>query len=98
GMHATGGSVWLLQKSSVGQVGHDVADGGGAEALAIAARQRARAHRLSGGDVCLHDCREDLTFPPSNAFRYTHEYFVKPNSIVYNYLSEKSNYTVPHSF
>ncbi len=68
GGHASSRGVRLLQKSGVGQVSHDVANGGGAKVLAIAARQRARAHGLSGGDVGLHDRRENLAFPPSDAF------------------------------
>ncbi len=62
GRYASGRGVRLLQKSRVGQVGHDIADGRGAQVLAIGARQRTRPHRLARGDVGLHDGGQNLAF------------------------------------
>src|SRR5271166_2852350 len=79
--------MWLLQKSSVGQVGHYVPDGSGAEVLTIAAGQRTRAHGFAGGDVGLHDSGENLTLPPSDAFGCRHNSPIRRNSLFYSKLA-----------
>ena len=72
GRNASGRGVRLLQKSGVGQIGHDVANGGGAQVLAIIARQRARSNRLARGDVGLHDGGQDFAFAFADAWRCAH--------------------------
>ena len=72
GRNPPGRGVRLLQKSGVGQVGHDVADGSRAQALAIGARQSARPDRLARGDVGLHDGGQDFAFTPSDIVRCFH--------------------------
>src|SRR5207245_309796 len=47
--YSPGGSMRLLEKACVGQVGHDIADGRGTQSLTIATRQGARSYRLARG-------------------------------------------------
>src|SRR2546426_9705808 len=60
--YSPGGSMRLLEKACVGQVGHDIADGGGTQSLTIATRQGARSYRLPRGLGGLPHRRQDLTF------------------------------------
>src|SRR5271157_481657 len=77
----------LLQKSRVGQIGHDIANRGRAEALTIAAGQRARAYGLAGGDVGLHDGGENFALSPSNAFGCRHISRIRRNLLFCNMLA-----------
>src|SRR5450432_2748293 len=61
--HPASGSMWLLQESAVGQVGHYIANGRWTEPFPAGARNHARPHRLAGGYKRLHDSREDFAFP-----------------------------------
>jgi hypothetical protein len=59
--HPARRGVRLLEKSGLGQVGHDVADTGRAQSFFIRARKRTRSHRLARGYERLHDGRQNLT-------------------------------------
>ena len=60
--NAARGGVRLLEESGIRQIGHHVADGGRAQALAVRARERARSDRLAGGDEGLHDGGQNFAF------------------------------------
>ena len=56
-------SVRLLQKSSIGQVGHHVANRSRTQPFAAGASKRPRPHRLSAGNECLDNGSQDFPFP-----------------------------------
>ena len=60
GRHAPGRGVRLIQKARILEVGHDVADGRGAQLLGVRARHRAAGNRLAGLDVRAHHVRQNL--------------------------------------
>src|SRR5436305_1709616 len=53
--YSPGGSMRLLEKACVGQVGHVIADGRGTQSLTIATLQGARSYQLARGYAGLHD-------------------------------------------
>ena len=54
----------LLEQANLTKGGHDVAQGGGTQALAIGkeARKRLRGDRLAGSDVQVDDCGKHQPF------------------------------------
>src|SRR6516162_6153395 len=76
GRNAPGGSVRLVQKPGVGQVGHDIANGGRTESLAVGTREHARPYRLTCGNKGLHDGGQDFAFSVSDWARGFHKYLV----------------------
>src|ERR1019366_3775182 len=56
-------SVRLLQKSSIGQIGHHVANRSRTQPFAAGASKRPRPHRLSAGNECLDNSGKDFPFP-----------------------------------
>src|SRR5271166_4526483 len=59
-------SVWLLQKSCLGKVGHHIPYGRRTQPFTAGARKRARTHRLSAGNEGFDDGGQDFAFPPAN--------------------------------
>jgi hypothetical protein len=53
----------LLQESSVGQIGHHIANRSRTQSFAAGTREGARTHRLSAGNECLDDGGQDFPFP-----------------------------------
>ena len=62
GRHTAGGGMRLLKEAGVGEVGHHVANGCGAESFAVGASEGARTDRLARGDEGLHDGSQNFAF------------------------------------
>src|SRR5438477_8043323 len=73
--YSPGGSMRLLEKACVGQVGHDIADGRGTQSLTIATRQGARSYRLARGYEGFHDRRKNLTFAFADWLAGLHSFY-----------------------
>jgi hypothetical protein len=59
--NAAGGGVRLVEQACIGELGHLIADGGGADGLLKGSlRECARADGLAGRNVALDDGGEDL--------------------------------------